>query len=118
VIMSRDTAANLRTTLATAQRSGVGRAYPAELRERAAAYIRRRRDEGVSDQTIADEIGVGVMTFVRWVGPRRTSVALAFAPARVIEAAPPSRYTVHGPRGMRLEGLTVGDVAALWSALS
>lgn len=112
---------SLRQALATAVRSGAGRAFPSELRERAAAHVRRRRREGASETTISRELGIGAMTFRRWVGPRT-----AFAEAIVVDTTSTStstmtgaaRIVVHGPRGIRIEGLELAEVIALVGALS
>jgi hypothetical protein len=115
--MSRsDTAVTLKQALSTTERVGAGRGYPPALRLRAATYIAQRRSEGVTDEQIAREIGVSAMTFRRWVGARRGS----FAVATVVDAtpAPVAAIVVHGPCGLRVEGLSVDEVAALWSRLS
>ena len=104
----------LRQALASAVRVGVGRAYPAELRARAIAYIVRRRRDGVSDERISVELGVHVMTFRKWVGGRTN----AFASVAVIEPPRAGALVVHGPRGMRIEGLALDEIAQLWERLS
>ena len=114
--MSRaETGSALKQALASAERSGVGRAYPAAIRERVIAYVERRRAEGVADEAIGRELGISPMTFRRWVGGRTS----AFALATFVElAAPSSSLIVHGPRGLRIDGLDLEGVAALWERLS
>lgn len=116
--MSRaETGWALKQALASAERSGVGRAYPAAIRERAIAYVERRRAEGVADEAIGRELGISPMTFRRWVGARHSAFALATLV--VPEAAAPSgALVVHGPRGLRIEGLDLTGVVALWERLS
>lgn len=110
-----ETALALRQALASAERSGVGRAYPAAIRVRATAYVERRRAEGISDEAIGQELGISPMTFRRWVGGRST----AFAVATVCdEPGPSAGIVVHGPRGLRIEGLDLAGVVALWERLS
>ena len=115
--MSRvETALALKQALASAARSGVGRAYPAELRERAAAFVERRRREGASEGEIGRELGISPMTFRRWVAPRSTS---GFVLATVDAPRPaPIQIVVHGPHGIRIEGLDVDGVVALLERLS
>ncbi len=109
-----ETALALRQALASAERSGVGRAYPAAIRDRATAYVERRRAEGISDEAIGHELGISPMTFRRWVGSRST----AFAVATVCDEPRPSGIVVHGPRGLRIEGLDLAGLVALWERLS
>lgn len=109
----------LRQALATAVRSGQGRAFPADLRERATAYVKRRRRDGASETSIGRELGVGVMTFRRWAGPRAAFAEAVVVDAPVVAMArSTSRIVVHGPRGIRIEGLEVAEIIALLGALS
>jgi hypothetical protein len=116
--MSRaETGSAPKQALASAERSGVGRAYPAAIRERAIAYVGRRRAEGVADEAIGRELGISPMTFRRWVGARPS----AFTVATVVEpapAAPSGPLVVQGPRGLRIEGLDLAGVVELWERLS
>jgi hypothetical protein len=113
--MSRaETAVALTQALARAERVGVGRAYPAELRGQVVGYARRRREEGAADERIARELGLAAMTLRRWAGVR----ASAFAATEVIEGLSERQFVVHGPRGLRVEGLDLGQVAELWVRLS
>jgi hypothetical protein len=115
--MSRaETAQALKQALASAPRSGVGRGYPVEIRERAAAFVERRRREGASEGAIGRELGISPMTFRRWVARRSSS---GFVLATVDAARPtPLGVVVHGPRGIRIEGLDLDGVAALLERLS
>lgn len=113
--MSRvETGLALRQALASAERVGVGRAYPRSLRSRTAEYVHRRRGEGVGDEQVARELGLSAMTCRRWAGPRRSS----FAEAMVAESSTVGSVVVHGPRGLRVEGLALEQVIALWVGLS
>lgn len=103
--------------MASATRAGVGRAYPVEIRERAVAFIERRRREGASEGTIGRELGISPMTFRRWAGRRSSGFMLATVDAPF--ASPVGVVVVvHGPRGLRIEGLDLEGVAALWERLS
>jgi hypothetical protein len=114
--MSRaETGSALKQALASATRAGVGRAYPVEIRERAVAFIERRRREGASEGTIGRELGISPMTFRRWAGRRCSGFVLATVDAPF---AAPVGVVVHGPRGLRIEGLDLEGVAALWERLS
>ena len=114
--MSRaETGSALKQALASAERSGVGRAYPAAIRERVIAYVERRRAEGVADEAIGRELGISPMTFRRWAGRRASGFVLATVDAPF---AAPVGVVVHGPRGLRIDGLDLEGVAALWERLS
>jgi transposase len=113
--MSRvETGLALRQALASAERAGVGRAYPRALRSRTAEYVHRRRSEGVGDEQIARELGISAVTCRRWAGARTGS----FAEARVVETPTAGSVVVHGPRGLRVEGLALEQVIELWVGLS
>ena len=111
------TASELRTALAAAERQGAGRPYPEPLRRAAVAHYHRRQQQGASLQEVEAELGVSGISLVRWsrVTPALTS---GFREVAIMEAvpeasAPSSKIVVHGPRGVRIEGLHVADVAEL-----
>ena len=71
---------------------------------------------------VAEELGLSGWTLSRWKQQAaRTGAVAAFRPVRVVAEgrAPgsPGALTVHGPAGLRVEGLTVEWVAALVKAL-
>ena len=118
--MSRlESGSTLKAALASAERVGAGRAYPRALRARVAAYVIGRRDEAATDEAISRELGIAAMTFRRWAGGRRAAFAVASV-VGVTSTAPSaaSPLVVHGPRGLRIEGLDVEQIATLWSRLS
>jgi transposase len=119
---SNSTAIELRAALAAAERTGAGRPYPEALRRAAVAYLHRRRQQGACLDEVQAELGVSGMSLSRW--SRRCSQGITpFRPIEVLEAQPeppmPVRaIVVHGPRGVRIEGLTVPEVAELLERLS
>ena|SRR5215207_2437819 len=103
---------SLRAELARIERRGRGRAYPTALRNRVVTYLEARRAEGGSVPTIGAELGLCVSTLLRWTKARPSPAA--FERVRVVaDRAPPSALVVHGPCGLRLEGLQLADVAEL-----
>jgi hypothetical protein len=71
----------------------------------------------VSYREIADGVGVKFQTLMSWRFDRASAPALV--PVRVEAMAAPARtLTLHGPRGVRVEGLSLEDVAALLLRLS
>lgn len=113
---AREHAEELRAALSG--RGGRGRAYPVALRRLAVAYFVQRRDEGAAVDEIGPEIGISSNTLSRWEqdmrGPDEPS--RGFEVVHVVEDAvkTPSRgLVVHGPSGLRVEGLDVDSLAEL-----
>jgi transposase len=118
-------------------------AYPLALREEAVRYAEARLKEGGRVGDAAEELQVGQDSLRRW-GLVLPGEASAFRPVRVVRAAteqspaqgapPASRpeaksavrstsggkggLVVHGPGGVRVEGLDVASVAELLRRLS
>jgi hypothetical protein len=109
----------LREALAAADRAGAGRPYPPTLRRMAAEYHREREEEGASVRRVAGELGVSEASRVRWSrteqerAPGFHAVELVAEPVRR-----PSGAVLYGPRGWRVEGLTVAELAELMERLS
>ncbi len=97
-----ESAEALKSQLASAERTGVGRGYPLALREAAVEHMVARRAEGASLFEIATEIGVQPITLSRWAR-RGARAEGSFRAVRVVESAPAS-LVVHGPHGLRIEG--------------
>ena len=93
--------------------AGRGRRYEPGLKARLIAYAVRRCREGIAVQAIARELGVVFETVRRWC------VATAPAMREVqISPEPSSRtFTAVSPSGVRVEGLTLEDAAALLRAV-
>jgi hypothetical protein len=105
----------LRVELSTLGPRGRGRAYPKGLLERLLSYTVARRRQGASIVEVASEVGMNFRTLARWLGARKTARF-----GRVVVAAPVAAaaagvaaIVVHGPRGLRIEGLDVAGVAEL-----
>ena len=103
---------SLRSELARIERRGRGRAYPTALRNRVTAYVESRRAEGASMAMIGAELALCVSTLLRWkkIRPRAASFERVLV---VADKAPVSTVVVHGPCGLRIEGLGVAEVAEL-----
>lgn len=117
----RQRAETLRAALAG--RGGRGRAYPQALRRRAVDYFIQRRAEGAAPADIGPEIGLGRDTLIRWGREMRGTdePPAAFELVRVVEPPPAAAsrsIVVHGPAGLRVEGLDVAGVAELLRRLS
>lgn len=83
-----------------------GRRYVARERARAVEYARGRLGDGAPLKGIARELGISVSTLERWMR------VCAFVPVEV-PTAPTRAFVVHGPAGLRIEGLALADLAEL-----
>lgn len=115
-------ASELRAALATVERRGAGRPYPAELRKAAVEYFRHRQEQGARARDVEAELGVSGMSLSRW-SRSSTSLTPSFRRVELVEAhrepsAPCSVFVVHGPGGIRIEGMAVAEVAELLRRLS
>jgi transposase len=112
-------AAAFRDAVRRAGRRGPGRRYPAELRRRGAEYLRARQTAGAPLSAILRELGVRRETLANWAAPAKAEAEKRplFVPVSVVET-PAGRIVVHGPGGVRVEGLDVAGVADLLRRLA
>lgn len=103
------TSDGLRRAVEALGERGRGRPYPKGLRDELMQYLRARRAAGAKLETIGAEIGVPWKTLSRWSGPQRRRKAFR----RVEVVAPSAVVTVHGPHGVRIEGLDLDGLAEL-----
>jgi transposase len=108
-----DVREELKRTLSELGPRGAGKRYPKGLLEKLLSYTVARRRQGATLVAIGDEVGMSWKTLARWLGGRKTRAR--FERVEVIEpvAAGARPLVVHGPRGLRIEGLDVGGVAEL-----
>jgi transposase len=108
------------------ERGGVGpRArYTQEQRQEAVAYVRERQQQGASSEEAAKELGMSSWTLSRWGSAARRAqreperaalVPVEVKPARSVVRA--GALVVHGPGGVRVEGLSLEDAVALLRGL-
>jgi transposase len=110
--MKEGRAEAIRAELSRIERRGQGRAYPEALRRRASEYLDERRAEGASATTVGAELGLGASTLLRW--SKRASSAPSFERVVVVDDSKLRvGLLVHGPCGLRIEGLDVAGVAEL-----
>jgi hypothetical protein len=105
-------AANLRAELGRLVARGRGRAYPEALRLRATAYVEARRAEEAPTRTAGDEIGMDWRTLLRW-SPRARGATFERVVLRGDTPTHATALSVHGPSGIRVEGLDLAGVAEL-----
>jgi len=109
-----DVREELKQTLSTLTPRGRGKPYPKGLLEKLLSYTVARRRQGATLLTIGTELGMSWRTLARWTGERKSKpqferVAVVAPPS----VPPPKGLVVHGPRGLRIEGLDLAAVAEL-----
>jgi transposase len=93
---------------------GRGRPYPKGLMGKLLSYTVARRRQGARLAEVAVELGMKPYTLARWMGEKRPSAS--FERVEVVASATPTpsrTLIVHGPRGLRVEGLELADVVEL-----
>lgn len=102
----------LRAELAGMERRGRGHRYPPELRTRVLAYAATQRADGVTPKEVGDELGMDWRTVKRWIEKEHVP---GFEQVIVHDDAqkPAGRLVVHGPGGVRIEGLDLDTLAEL-----
>ena len=103
------------------------RRYPESMREMAMAYSSAARKRGDRVGVIARDLGIDRMTLAAWEKKAASQAPKAspeprnaFEQVMVVADAPPATSTVCvvGPKGLRIEGLTIGQVASLIERLA
>jgi len=102
---------------------GRGRRFPVELRSQAVTITEDAVRVGWGEAQVAKELGVNAVTLKRWIERAQEEERFppALQPVAVVEAAAERRQAsvvVHGPSSLRVEGLDLDDLAALWRKLS
>jgi hypothetical protein len=125
--MHDDELRDLRRELATYDR-GPGVYYAEQLRDRVAAWTRRRRAEGATWPELVGAIGLRAATLRAWSEGRRAGAkaSVAMVPVEVVSttgSAPSStepamtRIALVSPRGFRIEWLTLDEALAALARL-
>ena len=106
----------LKALVLKTRRVGRGQ-FPEAIREKLMEHAQRRWREGASVKTVARELGISHHTLAYWRDRARGYV-------RPVEVVPETgavcaagRFTVNGPHGLRVEGITLDEVAVLWRKL-
>lgn len=99
-------------------RDGLGRARPTSaLKSRVSAYVQSRRRSGATLESLSSELGICAGSVVRWMGsPKTARRRRRMVPVEVRAAR--SKVVVHGAHGVRVEGLSLDELATLLRSLS
>ena len=84
-----------------------GRRVPEEARAEAFAFARAVHASGERYKSIASTLGLKPDRLMQWCRDGREPKKFARV---VVTRAVPSRLTVHGPAGTRIEQLSIGEV--------
>jgi hypothetical protein len=97
----------------------VGARYPEDLRGLALACWRQASEEGRSRREVAASLRIGAGTLARWIAVASESPAVESMPEVRVSGslAAAGVGVVITPRGYRVEGLTVPDLALLLPVL-
>ncbi len=110
-----------REILAARNRTAAGRGHvPPAVRDRAIKHVAERRAAGETLEALAQSLGLNLQTLKGWLQRQRESIVASHAASlravRVVaETTAPGarRVTVWGPRGLRIDDLSLDDVAEL-----
>jgi hypothetical protein len=111
-------AARIRRARERHGRAGRGNPYPEWLRRQALDYARVRRADGAAHAEISRELGLPALTLARWSEAYQGSFVPVLVERSVSATPGESAFVVHGPRGLRVEGLSIAELAALLRELS
>lgn len=115
--MSEWTIGEIRTALVRMGGSS-GRSYPEAARTAALDWAERQRRKGIGFDPIASELGISATTLRKWQQQRRATSS-SFCPVHLVEPSSSSRgLVVHAPGGLRIEGLSIPELAELVRRLS
>jgi transposase-like protein len=119
--MTTTALARIRSKIDALGARGPGRKYGPDLRREVAAYARARAASGVHLCEIARELDVSEMALHRALTEDAGTIDMSpgLREVRVVEdSEAASAPVVFGPRGLRVEGLDVRGIAALFRALT
>lgn len=116
-------AAAIRAEMQRMEARGRGRRYPQALRAKAIRYWMARRAEGIPLQRIGDELGLPWQTLHRWAktSPEEPTATAGFEAIQIIETVPSTPHSaivVHGPCGLRIDGLDLDTLSQLLRRLA
>jgi hypothetical protein len=101
-----------------AQAGGKRARYTPAIRSAVLQYASERRRSRVSWHDITNELGIVASLVQRWIRAGQSRLLPVKLVTEAAAAVPADgRVVVHGPRGIRIEGLSVSELAALITRL-
>jgi transposase len=113
-----ETARSFREHVATFRGARRRCRYPDELRQEALAYVEAARARGGTLADAAAALGVDKSVLASWRAPRQVPAMRAVKVVEGPRAAVGTGIVVHGPGGIRVEGLDLAGLATLMRSLS
>jgi hypothetical protein len=93
---------------------GRGKRYPEALRARVVSWALRRRNDGAGWEEIKRELAQQHDTVRRWCLSAPALTSRELIPVKIVDAATPARVvSVISPSGFRVDGLSIGEAAAM-----
>lgn len=114
--MSERTIEEIRTALVRTGGNS-GRSYPEAARMAALDWAERQGRKGMGLVPLASELGISPSTLRKWQQQRREPSS-TFCPVQVVEPSSSRGLVVHAPGGLRIEGLSIPELAELVRRLS
>ena len=100
---------------------GRGGRTAAALQAMVVKFSEERHKAGTSIKAISNELGLSVHTLSYWRSVHRRQSTAALAKVKVVvhaaERLDRSEITVHGPRGLRVEGMSLSQLVELITRL-
>jgi hypothetical protein len=102
-----------------AQSRGKRARYAPAVRAAVIEFARERRAAGVNWRDISQDLGIVESLVQRWIGVQRSRlVPVKLVAPGATASSSAAMIIVHGPRGIRVEGLSLGELAELFTRLS
>jgi hypothetical protein len=116
--MTDDAKDELKALVMQARQEKLG-PFPETLRRRLLRYAIERWRAGVPTKSVSDEVGVSVATLAYWRAKTTAPHDQKLRPVKLVEQqAMPRVHTAFGPCNMRIDDLTLDEVAELFRKLS
>ena len=115
----QQTAARVRAQVRALGTRGRGLRYPVALRRQVLAYVAARRAQGTTLRAASREVDMSWRTVEHWLHDGKAPKAI-LRPVTVTPSVCAERVAsvvVHGPHGLRIDGLDVRQIAELLTRL-
>lgn len=115
----QQTAAHVRAQVRALGTRGRGRWYPVALRRQVLTYVVARRAQGATLRAASREVDMSWRTVEHWLHDGKDPKAV-LRPVTVTPSVAEGRVAsvvVHGPHGLRIEGLDVRQIVELLARL-
>ena len=93
---------------------------PNELRREVVQLVEEERATGRTYTELARELGMSFPTLMGWRQrlKEKRVMPVHIRAREVLATVQEQTHAVHGPGGMRIDGMSIADIAELWKRLS